>query len=30
MYDILAYPGKYSKCILELDIVHDNTKYELS
>ena len=30
MYDILANPGKYSKCILELDIVHDNTKYELS
>ena len=29
MYDILANPGKYSKCILELDIVHDNTRYEL-
>lgn len=30
MYDILANPGKYSKCTLELDIVHDNTRYELS
>lgn len=29
MYDILANPGKYSKCTLELDIVHDNTRYEL-
>ena len=30
MYDILANPGKYSKCTLDLDIVHDNSKYELS
>jgi len=30
MYDILANPNKYKKCTLDLDIVHDNTKYELS
>lgn len=30
MYDILANPNKYKKCTLNLDIVHDNTKYELS
>lgn len=30
MYDILANPKKYKKCTLDLDIVHDNTKYELS
>ena len=30
LYDILANPGKYKKCTLDLDIVHDNTKYELS
>lgn len=37
MYDILSNPekykftscNKYKKCILDLDIVHDNTKYEL-
>lgn len=30
MYDILANPKKYSKCTLDLEIVHDNTKYKLS
>lgn len=30
MYDILANPKKYSKCALDLEIVHDNTKYKLS
>lgn len=30
IYDILANPNKYKKCTLDLDIVHDNTKYELS
>lgn len=30
MYDILANPNKYKKCTLDLDIVHDNTKYLLS
>lgn len=29
VYDILADPGKYKKCTLELDIVHDNKKYKL-
>lgn len=30
MYDIFANPDRYKKCTLDLDIVHDNTKYELS
>ena len=30
VYEILANPNKYKKCTLDLDIVHDNTKYELS
>lgn len=30
MYDIFANPEKYHKCTLDLDIVHDNTKYQLS
>lgn len=30
MYDVLANPNKYKQCTLDLDIVHDNTKYELS
>ncbi len=30
MYDIFANPQKYKQCILDLDIVHDNTKYKLS
>lgn len=30
MYDVLANPNKYEKCTLDLEIVHDNTKYELS
>lgn len=30
IYDILADPGKYTKCTLDLDIVNDNTKYTLS
>lgn len=29
-YDVIANPGKYSKCKLSLEIVKDNTKYELS
>ena len=28
-YDVLSNPKKYHKCILDLDIVKDNTKYEL-
>lgn len=30
LYDILANPNKYTNCKLSLDIVEDNTKYELS
>ena len=30
MYDIFANPNKYKKCTLDLDIVHDNTKYRMS
>lgn len=30
VYDILANPNKFKKCTLNLDIVNDNTKYELS
>lgn len=30
IYDVLANPNKYEKCTLDLDIVHDNTKYKLS
>ena len=30
VYDVIANPGKFTKCKLDLDIVHDNTKYELS
>lgn len=30
VYDVLANPGKFTKCKLDLEIVHDNTKYELS
>jgi ATP-dependent Clp protease ATP-binding subunit ClpX len=30
LYDIFSNPGKYTKCTLYLDIVKDNTKYELS
>ena len=30
MYDVISNPGKYSKCTLDLDIVHDNTKYKLT
>lgn len=29
MYDIFANPYKYQKCILELEIVEDNTRYKL-
>ena len=29
-YDVLADPNKYKLCTLDLDIVHDNTKYKLS
>lgn len=29
MYEILSDPGKYTKCVLSSEIVHDNTKYEL-
>lgn len=27
IYDVLANPGKFTKCKLDLDIVNDNTKY---
>jgi ATP-dependent protease Clp ATPase subunit len=30
IYEVLANPGKYTQCQLELDIVHDNTKFKLS
>ena len=30
LYDILANPNKYTNCKLSLEIVEDNTKYELS
>lgn len=30
MYDIFANPNKYKNCTLDLEIIHDNTKYELS
>ena len=30
MYDVLAYPTKFKNCKLSLEIVEDNTKYELS
>lgn len=30
MYDVMANCNKYTKCILDTDIVHDNTKYTLS
>ena len=30
MYDVFANSKKYRKCTLDLDIVHDNTKYKLS
>lgn len=30
LYDILANPNKYNNCKLYLEIVEDNTKYELS
>ncbi len=30
LYDVLANPNKYSECNLFLEIVEDNTKYELS
>ena len=30
LYDVLANPRKYTNCKLSLDIVEDNTKYELS
>ena len=30
IYEVLSNPTKYQKCILDLDIVKDNTKYELS
>ena len=30
LYDVLANPNKYSNCKLFLEIVEDNTKYELS
>lgn len=29
IYDIMANPGRYSKCEMSLDIVRDNTKYKL-
>ena len=30
LYDVIANPNKYTKCKLFLEIVEDNTKYELS
>ncbi len=30
LYDVLANPNKYTNCKLSLEIVEDNTKYELS
>ena len=30
LYDVLANPNKYTNCKLDLEIVEDNTKYELS
>ena len=30
MYDVISNPNKYSKCTLDSDIVHDNTKYTLT
>lgn len=30
IYDVIANPGKYSKCTISMDIVNDNTKYVLS
>lgn len=30
LYDIFSYPGRYKKCELYMDIVKDNTKYNLS
>ncbi len=30
MYEILANPNKYTRCVLDLDVVKDNTKYRLS
>lgn len=30
LYNVMAHPGKYSKCTLSLEIVEDNTKYQLS
>lgn len=29
VYEILANPNKYTRCTLDLEIVHDNTKYTL-
>lgn len=30
IFDVLANPGKYHQCVLDLDIVNDNRKYKLS
>lgn len=30
MYDVISHPRKYSMCKLSLEIVEDNTKYEIS
>ena len=30
IYNVMAHPGRYSKCTLSLEIVEDNTKYKLS
>lgn len=30
MYDVMANCNKYTKCILDADVVYDNTKYTLS
>ena len=30
IYEVFANPGKYSYCVMDLDIVNDNTKFDLS
>ena len=29
VYEVLANPGKYHQCFLDLDIVYDNSKYKM-
>lgn len=30
IYEVLSNPGKFKKCMLSMDIIHDNSKYILS